>query len=73
MHDKKNPKYAGVKTDTYDLKYGEHDEDVEEELDAEEEEMSTGYSLPTHSPSHRRDTTRGPSSPMAHGTPPLYP
>ena len=46
MHDKKNPKYTGVKTDTYDLKYGEHDEDVEEELDPEEEEeMSTGYSL----------------------------
>ena len=44
MYDKKNPKYAGTKNETYDLKYGEHDEDTEEELDAEEE-MSSGYSL----------------------------
>ena len=45
MYDKKNPKYVGAKTDTYDLKYGEHDEDAEEELDTEDEEMSSGYSL----------------------------
>ena len=45
MYDKKNPKYVGTKTDTYDPKYGEHDEDIEEELDSEEEEMSSGYSL----------------------------
>ena len=44
MYDKKNPKYVGTKPDTYDLKYGEHDEDTEEELDSEEE-MSSGYSL----------------------------
>ena len=44
MYDKKNPKYVGTKTDTYDLEYGEQDEDVEEELDPEEE-MSSGYSL----------------------------
>ena len=34
MYDKKNPKY-----------YEEHDEDAEEELNIEEEEMSSGYSL----------------------------
>ena len=45
MYDKKNPKYVGEKNDTYDLRYGEHDEDAEEELDPEEEEMSSGYSL----------------------------
>ena len=45
MSDKKNPKYAGEKTDTYNLEYDEHDEDVEEELASEEEEMSSGYSL----------------------------
>ena len=45
MYDKKNPKYVGEKNDTYDLRYGEQDEDAEEELDPEEEEMSSGYSL----------------------------
>ena len=44
MYDKKNPKYVGTKTDTYDLEYGEQDKDAEEELDSEEE-MSSGYSL----------------------------
>ena len=45
MYDKKNPKYVGAKTDTYDLKYDEHDEDAEDELDPEDQEMSSGYSL----------------------------
>ena len=69
MYDKKNPKYVGTKTDTYDLEYGEQDEDVEEELDPEEE-MSSGYSLQLIH--HLITTARGPSAQVAHGTPSLY-
>ena len=71
MYDKKNPKYVGTKTDTYDLEYGEQDEDVEEELDVEEESEFRLF-VAADSPSYHRDTARGPSSQVAHGTPTLY-
>ncbi len=45
MYDKKNPKDTGVNADTYNLKFSEHDEEVEEEFPSEEEDMSSGYSL----------------------------
>ena len=45
MYDKKDPKDAGVKTDKHNLKFIEHDEEIEEEFVSEEEEMSSGYSL----------------------------
>ena len=43
MYDKKNRKNAGASPDTHDL-FAEHDDEIEEELTAEEE-ASTGYSL----------------------------
>ncbi|CAI8015103.1 Proteasome-associated ATPase [Geodia barretti] len=45
MYDKKNPKDTDVNADTYNLKFSEHDEEVEEEFPSEEEDMSSGYSL----------------------------
>ena len=44
MYDKKNRKNAGTSPDTHDL-FTEHDDDIEDELNPEEEEMSSGYSL----------------------------
>ena len=44
MYDKKNPKDVNASPNKYDL-FTEDHEDVEEELTAEEEELSSGYSL----------------------------
>ena len=44
MYDKKNRKNAGTNPDTHDL-FTEHDDEIEDELNPEEEEMSSGYSL----------------------------
>jgi len=44
MYDKKNRKTADVNRDTRDM-FAEHDEELEEELIAEEEETSSGYTL----------------------------